>query len=92
MRYENVDSRIKKMASEIVFSASILEGAPYTICWEIDNVDIFINVEASRNKIFGTTNYSVEISPDGYKRVKKRFRDTPEAVNFLATYLAKILQ
>jgi len=92
MRYENVDSQIKKMASEIVFSASVLEGAPYTICLELGSADVFVNVEASRNKIFGTTNYSVEISPDGYNRVKKRFRDTPPAVRFLATYLAEITQ
>ena len=91
MKYSNVDIQIKKMASEIVFSASVLEGVPYTVCWEIDNAFIFVNVEAHRS-VFGTTNYSVKISLDGYGRVAKRFRDTPPAVRFLATYLAKITQ
>lgn len=87
MNYNNVDPKIKKLASEIVFSAATIDGAPYTVCLEVGESEVFVNVEAYMNTN-GVTRYLVEVSPDGYDIVRKKFRDTPPAVRFLATRLA----
>lgn len=89
MKYLDIDPRIKKTASEIVFGASVIEGVPYTICLKIGQKEIFVNVEAYLNPD-GMTNYLVEISPDGYETIRKNFRDTPQAIRFLARNIANL--
>jgi hypothetical protein len=89
MRYNKINPQIKKYASEIVFGAAVLEGAPYTTYLELGDCEVFINVEAYRT-VIGTTRYVVELSPDGYQSTKKNFGDTSNAVKFLATKLAEL--
>lgn len=89
MKYLDIDPRIKKAASEIVFGATVIEGVPYTICLEVGQKEIFVNVEAYLSPD-GMTNYLVEISPDGYGTKRRHFRDTPQAIRFLARNLADL--